>query len=234
MGRSSTIDARAEGTAPFPRASRFTRGYHPRQVDAFVQRAEAALRPDGHPGSSPRLTAADVRRAGFDLVRHGYDVRAVDTYLDRLEEQALRLEQALAATSQSASEAAPDAAPGPTQEGVELADSLDGEPGRRFARAGRLSRGYRPSDVDVFVDELLPVLRGDSDAISADGVRRSVFRGRRGGYSEAAVDDALDAAVDLLLRRRAAAGPTLSDGPGPGAGPARNAGVRSSEPRTLA
>src|SRR5262245_24187621 len=65
----------------FPRVSRLRKGYHCSQVDRFHDRVELSLH-----GGAPPLDTADIRRVGFELVRHGYEVGSVDTYLDQLEE----------------------------------------------------------------------------------------------------------------------------------------------------
>ncbi len=68
----------------FRRVSRLRRGYHRRQVDAFLNHVEVSLG-----GVFPPPTAAEVRQAGFELVHGGYDVHAVDEVLDALEERVL-------------------------------------------------------------------------------------------------------------------------------------------------
>ena len=68
----------------FARVSRLRRGYHRRQVDAFLNHVEISLG-----GVFPPPTAAEVRKAGFELVHGGYVVAEVDEYLDTLEERVL-------------------------------------------------------------------------------------------------------------------------------------------------
>jgi len=68
----------------FPRVSRLHKGYHCRQVDAFLDHVEVSLG-----GVFPPPTASEVRQAGFELVRGGYAVAEVDEYLDALEERVL-------------------------------------------------------------------------------------------------------------------------------------------------
>jgi DivIVA domain-containing protein len=78
----------------FPRV-RLREGYHPADVDEFLDKVEATLagRPRGQP-----ITAEDIRAVLFRTVRmgNGYDEQAVDDELDRLErvltERAKRLE----------------------------------------------------------------------------------------------------------------------------------------------
>lgn len=178
----------------FPRATGMSKGYRREQVDGWLNRVETAMRlADG----IPTVSSAEVRRVGFDLVRRGYDVGAVDAHLDRLEELAVAAEaEGETSTGRLAG------ADGATSDAGRLARDLQAPDGERFAHAPLLTRGYDPRDVDAFVDEvLLPGLTGAAPLPAVDQVRSVVFRGRRGGYDEAAVDDALDAVVDHLLRR---------------------------------
>jgi DivIVA domain-containing protein len=172
----------------FRRVGRLTKGYHTRQVDAYVARVEVAI--NGH-GVIPEVTAAQIRKAGFDLVRNGYNVSQVDTYLDKLEQRAIEAE---AATRPYAPE--PD-----TGGNLALLRSVLNRPlGDRAARAPRLSRGYHPREVDTFLDQVAHALDGEVE-LSADEVRSVVFHARRGGYSEDAIDDLLDQVVEVLLRQ---------------------------------
>ena len=70
----------------FGRVRWYRRGYHCRQVDAFLDHIDVSLG-----GAFPPPTAAEIRRAGFELVRHGYVVAEVDEHLDALEERVLLL-----------------------------------------------------------------------------------------------------------------------------------------------
>lgn len=177
------------------------KGYERKQVDGFLRRAEESLRQDAssrEQGGGAPMTAAEIRKAGFDLVRRGYDVASVDACLDQLELRALDL-----------ADAAPDStATTDLDAAADLLAVLSQEPGQRFPRVPLLTRGYDPAGVDSFVTSLLPVLAGDAHDLEPDGVRQVVFKARRGGYAEGAVDDVLDQAIELLLRRQRGAGDT--------------------------
>ncbi|NHC13561.1 hypothetical protein [Motilibacter deserti] len=173
------------------RAGWLRRGYARRQVDELLAHVERRL------SAGDPVAAADVRRAGFDLVRHGYEIGAVDRLLDRLErrcvEQAFAGEPLWALEDELRSDA------------VRLREELSGPPGMRFARLGRLHRGYAPADVDALVERVLRALdpfaaTPDGDQVQADDVRFTVFSRVRGGYAETGVDDVMDRVVDLLLR----------------------------------
>ena len=168
----------------FTRAGRLHKGYHCRQVDAFLDHVEVSLG-----GVFPPPTASEVRQAGFELVRGGYTVAEVDEYLDALEERVLVAQGRLAGRRGRSD---------PAGEAEFLKAELTGPYMKRFARASFLRRGYHVDDVDEFVDRVVGALDG-SDAVSVEDVRQVPFRPRRGGYREDAVDDAMDRVVEYLL-----------------------------------
>jgi DivIVA domain-containing protein len=175
----------------FPRASWWRRGYHCRQVDGFLARVEVSLQ-----GDFPPMAAADIRRAGFELVRHGYAVAAVDTRLDDLEERALLVEGAKIGRRVRSD---PDA------DVQFLRDQLNEPYMRRFPRSGMLRRGYDLDDVDGLVDRVLARFNGANNTeqeLTVEDVRTAGFKPRRGGYAEEAVDEMLDRVVELLLVQR--------------------------------
>jgi DivIVA domain-containing protein len=168
----------------FTRVGRLHKGYHCRQVDAFLDHVEVSLG-----GVFPPPTASEVRQAGFELVRGGYAVPEVDEYLDALEERVLVAQGRLAGRRGRSD---------PTGEADFLKAELTGPYMKRFARGSFLRRGYHVDDVDEFVDRVVGALDG-TDAISVEDVRQVPFRPRRGGYREDAVDDAMDRVVEYLL-----------------------------------
>jgi DivIVA domain-containing protein len=172
----------------YPRVSRWRKGYHRRQVDAFVSNVEVSLS-----GMIPMPTATDIRRAGFELRRGGYDTAVVDAALDELEGRVLAV-QRMSAGRRGRADPGADAAV--------LRDEVSGPYMQRFPRTGFLRRGYDLDDVDDFVDRVLVSLDGGDPAgqqLAVDDVRAVVFRPRRGGYREDAVDDALDHVVEHLM-----------------------------------
>jgi DivIVA domain-containing protein len=183
----------------YPRVSRWRKGYHRRQVDAFVSNVEVSLS-----GMIPMPTATDIRRAGFELRRGGYDTAVVDAALDELEARVLAV-QRMSAGRRGRADPGADAAV--------LRDVVSGPYMQRFPRTGFLRRGYDLDDVDDFVDRVLVSLDGGDPAgqqLAVDDVRAVVFRPRRGGYREDAVDDALDHVVEHLMLhqpREGAVGP---------------------------
>lgn len=170
---------------PFPRAGRLRKGYHRKQVDAFLNQVEVALS-----GGLPPPTAVEVRQAGFELVRGGYDMTAVDEALDALEERVL-VAQGLTGGRRGRAD--------PARDVDFLTAELAAPHMRRFPRARAFRRGYDVDDVDELIDDVVATLDVTGCATSVDGVRSAHFRPRRGGYREDSVDDMLDRLVELLL-----------------------------------
>lgn len=175
---------RRAGHDRFPRVGRLHRGYHRRQVDAFLDRAEVSLN-----GLLRPLSAAEIRQAGFELVRHGYEVGAVDAALDEIEERAMRAQSATGGRRGRSDLQA---------EVRFLREELTTPYMKRFPRAGALTRGYDVDDVDDFLDRVADTL-GGLDQLTVEDVRSMAFRPKRGGYAEDAVDDALDQVIELML-----------------------------------
>ncbi|WP_084467535.1 DivIVA domain-containing protein [Actinokineospora inagensis] len=161
--------------APFGR-----RGYHEDQVDAFLDKVEAALSGTG------TLTLDDVHEAEFDaapLVKRGYHEDQVDEFLDTVaaELEARAAENALKvipANSEAPYLPLPPAPPG--------------------------TRGYHPTDVERLA-HLLDRAANEHDGgptvdqIESARLGLSAYPGQ--GYHPAAVD-ALKAAWITELRRR--------------------------------
>jgi DivIVA domain-containing protein len=183
----------------FPRTSRWRRGYHCRQVDEFLAKVEQSLQ-----GTLPPMAAADIRRTGFELVHHGYTVALVDAHLDALEEQVLVVE-AETSGRRGRSDQSSDV--------QFLRDQLSERYMRRFPRSRAWRRGYDVDGVDAFVDRVLARLDENADGealqLTAEVVRTTGFKPRRGGYSEEAVDEMLDRVVEVLLVQRRAADPAV-------------------------
>lgn len=170
----------------FERVPRTRKGYDRDQVETFFERAKRVWDDGGPPGG---VTSWHIRTVGFDLRRGGYEVAAVDTALDRIEDAfVVREERAGPDGWQEAEDA--------------VLARLDREEGRLFPRTGGVSAGYRVSEVDTLCAHIRSHLV-DGEELDVDDVRRSVFRVGRGqrGYREAPVDAYLDRVVDVMRRR---------------------------------
>lgn len=176
--------------APFPHTTGRQKGYRPEDVDDFLSRARAAFEAPG----SVDIDAGVVRTAAFPLVKHGYQVAAVDAALGRIEdafaarerENALGRAGARAWVGQSRKLA------------QEVLDRLTRPKRHRFRRAGLLRFGYRIDEVDLVTDKLARYLE-TGEPLTVDQVRSVAFRMQRRGYSEAQVDAVLDAVVEVML-----------------------------------
>jgi DivIVA domain-containing protein len=178
----------------FRRVPWWRRGYHCRQVDGFLNRLDASLS-----GQLPPMAPSDIRRVGFELVRHGYDIAMVDAHLDALEERLFTVQSTISARRGRRGRL--DTA----QDEQFLQSQLDQAYMHRFPRARAWRRGYDVDDVDDFVDAVLKALSGRA-ALTVEQARTVAFRPKRGGYDEDAVDETLDRVVEVLLvKGRAAA-----------------------------
>ncbi|MGW5055559.1 DivIVA domain-containing protein [Actinokineospora sp. NPDC004072] len=165
----------------FDRAPLGRRGYREDQVDAFLDRVEAALA-----GTDP-LTADDVRTAVFDpasRVRRGYDEDQVDAFLDTV----------VAALSE--------------REGRPVVGRPTTEPaGTAFLPlppAPQGVRGYRHGDVARLAELLNAAVQDMGDAPTEEQLSKlrltlTYFVGQ--GYDPRTVDALVDAWT-LELRRR--------------------------------
>jgi len=190
----------------FGRARGLGKGYHRKQVDAFVNRVELALQ-----GALPGVTATEIRRVGFELVRRGYAVDEVDAALDDMELRAVVLQGATAGRRGRLD---------PAAEAAFLRKELSGPYMKRFSRVHFPVRGYDIDDVDAFVDRVCTALDATVAGAPAGAagvqlaeVRTVAFRSRRGGYSEGEVDDTLDRVVEMMLLLQAMSRVSTPSGP---------------------
>lgn len=177
----------------FPRANKMGKGYDVEQVEAFLTRARAAYEDSGR---GPAMTSWHVRTVGFDLVRGGYDVEAVDAALDRIEDAFARREKQ---RGEERAGAAGWQNQLRTQE-QSLRAQLARPDGQRFPRGSGLELTYDIEQVDELCERVEAAF-ASGRPMAADAVRLAVFKSRRGsrGYREPAVDAFLDRVVELLV-----------------------------------
>ncbi|MPV49591.1 MULTISPECIES: DivIVA domain-containing protein [unclassified Pseudactinotalea] len=173
----------------FPRVSGTSTGYERAQVDEFFAEARAAY--EGGTG----MSADDVRRAAFDLVRGGYRPGAVDAALDRLENAFIQRERTAFMETHGQDAWMADVA----QRATVLYPRLNRPAGERFAQPRR-GRGYDRAGVDAVLDRLVDYF-DSGRALSATDLRTVTFASARRphAYDEGPVDAFLDRAVDILL-----------------------------------
>ncbi len=177
----------------FPQASRFSKGYDVEQVETFLARARMAYEDTGR---GPTMTSWHVRTVGFDLVRGGYDVDAVDSALDRIEDAFARREKQ---RGEERSGSAAWSSQLRTQE-QSLRAQLARPDGQRFPRGNGMELTYDADAVDDLCSRIEESF-ATGRPMPPDAVRLAVFKSRRGsrGYREASVDAFLDRVVELLV-----------------------------------
>jgi DivIVA domain-containing protein len=197
--------------APSSSSSRFTRvprtakGYEPAEVDEFFARAKVSYERERELERGGRRTGVkdrplrswEVRTAAFGLVRAGYDVQEVDAALDRLEDAVASRERTRLVRDGGEDALLDELA----RRARTLQGRLDRPAGKRFGPPrSRFERGYDVGDVDALCDKLNSYFN-DGEPMSADEVRRAVFRPRRGSgaYREPEVDAFLDRAVAIMV-----------------------------------
>ncbi|MCL2515990.1 MAG: DivIVA domain-containing protein, partial [Microbacteriaceae bacterium] len=162
------------------------------QVDAFLDHARAVF-----DGREQGLAATDIRRTAFDLVKHGYEPVAVDAALERLEDVFAERERQAARRELGEKEWF-----GRARELAQvIVNRLNRPDGERFTRAGFFGHGYDVEQVDQFSSRLIRYF-SEGLPVSVEEVRTVVFRGERGGYTEAQVDLLLDSVTDVMLAVR--------------------------------
>src|SRR5215212_6450525 len=174
----------------FARSGKFSKGYDVEQVESFLGRARTAYEENGR---GPAMTSWHVRTVGFDLVRGGYDVDAVDAALDRIEDAFARREKQRG-EERSGSQAWQTQLR--TQE-QSLRAQLARPDGERFPRGSGMELTYDVRQVDELCRRIEEAFV-NGRALAPDTVRLAVFKSRRGGrgYREASVDAFLDRVVE--------------------------------------
>ena len=179
-------------SALFPDASGKP-GYDKAEVDEFLARAKAA-----YEDADEEITSSDIRQKVFTTTpKDGYDTKAVDDALWRLEEAFASRERA-GVTEETGEAGYYKRIRAQAQE---ILDRVARPRKEKFRRAGALQPGYHPVDVDIFCDRLVRYFQGQ-EALSVATVRNQKFRTRLGGYDEIQVDKVLDETVSVILAVR--------------------------------
>lgn len=181
----------------FPTVGPFRHGYHKDQVTDFVLQANRAYERTVQ-GRETDWDAERVRSGSFSMVRGGFDPRAVDRTLDRLEDAFVRRGRA---QSFRRNPEVWEAHVADLQESI--LERLQRPRGERFDRPRRLRSGYDARQVDLLLDGVLRVVtraKGPQRLTAAD-IRQATFDRARGNsaYDEAVVDVFLDRVIEVLL-----------------------------------
>ena len=138
-----------------------------------------------------------MRTTAFTLRLGGYATSEVDIALDRLEDALAGLER----DRMVADEGEDGLIDRLTESAKVLQGRLERPEGERFARGLRgWERTYDIAQVDDLCDQLWRYFNEGAE-MSADEVRRAVFKARRGnlGYREPQVDAFLDRVVSVMV-----------------------------------
>ncbi len=179
--------------ATFPRAERRDYGYDVKQVDAFMAKARRSY---NNPDAGAPVTSKEVRAVAFDPAKGGYEPRAIDAALDRIEDAFAERER----DALIAKHGEEQWLQGISKLSTVLRARMHRRRGERFRRpTSRNAISYDIEDVDRLCEELLSYFEKDKP-LSVDVVRRAVFRPAKGrnGYDEAQVDAFLDRVVELM------------------------------------
>jgi DivIVA domain-containing protein len=144
------------------------------------------------------MTADDVRRMAFTVKTAGYSARYVDAAMDRLEEVFFERERRARVRAEGE-----DAWWEETRALLsDVRGRLHRPHGKRFRRRGIFATGYRPAQVDAFLDRVSAMFENRELSLSPSDVRDVVFHSQWRGYNEDQVDALLDGVVELILSTR--------------------------------
>lgn len=179
----------------FPRARKGKLGYDIDEVEEFLEDARRAYTAESAEVSV--VSADSIRTTAFSMRKSGYSTTHVDAALERLEDAfaARERDRQIAREGDEAWYAEARAT------AQEILDRVVRPAGKRFRRVSVLTVGYSVRDVDAFTDRIAAYFQSGA-ALSSDDVRTVVFRGQRGGYTEAQVDYLLDTVTRVMLAVR--------------------------------
>ena len=167
-------------------------GYSPNQVDEFLMLAKQQYL---NPGSKI-VDVTLVRGQRFDLVKHGYKISSVDLAMEKLEDVFAQRELESKYDQQGFEVFISE-----TNELLNmLSERVSRARKKRFARRRWPNRGYSKRQVDLLCSQVAKHLDG-SQLLTAQDLRLSVFKTKRGGYAEHQVDAFIDKVVELLQRQ---------------------------------
>ncbi len=158
-------------------------------MDAFIEKARVQY---SNPNSE-LVTSNSLRNTEFDLIKGGFEIAAVDTAMDRLEDTFAKreIERQMNLKGQSAVLDRLDRI-------IEIVQGRLVRPKRRkFSNVGWLLRGYSRSQVDQLCAQIQTHL-DSGEKLQLNVVRRAIFKAKRGGYVEAQVDAFLDRVAEIL------------------------------------
>ncbi len=173
----------------FPSVSPSDWGYQSQQVDVFVEKARAQYADP----NSELVTSDSLRNTQFEIVKGGYEIAAVDTAMDRLEDAFAKRE-----IDRQRNLGGQSAVLDRLDRITEIVRARLIRPRRKkFSSVGWLLRGYSRRQVDQLCAKISNHLES-GEKLQLNVVRRSIFKAKRGGYVEAQVDAFLDRVAEIL------------------------------------
>ncbi|WP_418969771.1 DivIVA domain-containing protein [Alloscardovia omnicolens] len=189
------------------RAKKNTWGYSVSQVDGFFESTRHL-----YEESEPNMTQAEIQNRAFDLEKNGYDIRAVDDALRRLENAVV---DKLAAWT-IAHEGLDEWRAQTEQLALTLIPRAKRDKGKVFSRGRMFNPSYDVKQVDAFVIAIAQYLNEklslgvlnmpedhnakNSSQFTSTDVARTIFtqRSGRAGYSEGQVDAYMNRVIEVL------------------------------------
>lgn len=182
--------SKTQTASPFNSVAKRDYGYHPGQVDDFIDSSRQAYETESG------ITADTVQEKTFDLVRGGYRTDQVDQVLERLEDALRKAErdEYIATHGQQAWDLQL------INRLEELTERLDRPRGEKFRAAMPGAAGYDIEEVDVCMTRVTSHLN-DEEHVRLKDIRNVTFHNEKGpnGYDEAQVDAFLQAVIELLV-----------------------------------
>jgi DivIVA domain-containing protein len=177
----------------FPTVGKKNFGYDPVEVDAFIALArDQYARPESRVINWKTLVAT-----GFQLVKDGYDVAAVDKAIEKLEDTFAERDL----KSPTFQFPVVNKAEQLIKLRALLASRVARPKGKKFARAGVLGLGYSRKAVDALVT-LVGEFLENQETLELDELRGLNFKVVRGGYVESQVDIYIDRLVEFIQTQR--------------------------------
>lgn len=171
----------------------FRRGYHPEWVDAFFEEARSA-----YEGGIPQevFSYPQVGQAAFPLKVGGYDTRAVDAALNRLESAFVQRDRMDFISVNGEAQWFAHIA----EQATVLYPRLLRPAGERFSHPPKGERGYKAAEVDRLLDRLTAFF-DEATPLDVSDVRLALFSRAKGAaaYREDQVDAYLNRVVEILL-----------------------------------
>lgn len=186
-------------------------GYSVSQVDEFFASTKHL-----YEEVEPNVTQLDIQNTSFDLEKNGYDTKAVDAALRRLEDAVVDKLAVWTTTHEGEQSWVAQT----EQLALTLVPRAKRDERKTFERARRFMPAYDIKQVDAFVDDIVRYVNAqlglgvlsvsEEDAphageYTSHGVEALTFTQRRGhhGYDEAQVDAFLNRVVEVLTRMEA-------------------------------